>query len=120
MMLGKEQLRLPISGWIDLLQLLQKRVSLEQLVLHPQRERMAKGREPPRREGKVSLEQPLELQKRLVVEGDMIELCRFDAGDLQTGLDRVVRKPESCFLRVKRSSCAANTLPSTTAPPRRW
>ncbi len=91
-MLGKEQLGRPIGRRIEPLQLPQERVSLEQLVLHPQRERMAKGREPARRERQIRLEQPLELQERLVVEGDVIELCRLDAGDLQAGLDRVLRK----------------------------
>src|SRR5688500_18782431 len=92
MVLREEQFRFPVSVSLERLQLLQQRVSLEELVFHPDRQRLAEGREPARREGEVGLEQPLELQKRLIVEGDVVELRGREPGDLQAGLDGVVRK----------------------------
>ena len=69
-----------------------------------------------RREREIGLEQPLELEERLVVEHDVVELAQPAAGLGQTIGDRARRESAaSCFLRVKRSSCAAATMrPSTT------
>ncbi len=56
---------------------------LEQLLPQPQRHRHAEGAEAARREGEIGLEQALELQKRLVVEDDVVDLvearCRASA-----------------------------------------
>jgi hypothetical protein len=68
---------------------------------------------PTRREREIGLEQPVELQERLVVERDDKSMSgELDAGRRREAeLDRVLRgSPESCFLRVKRSSCAAATI----------
>ena len=72
---------------------------------HPERA------EAPRRERQVGLEQPLELQERLVVEDDVVELGRASRRP-RPGSSRshCAGKPASCFLRVKRSSCAAATM----------
>jgi hypothetical protein len=81
-------------------------VLLEELVLHPHRQRGAERAEAARREGEVGLEQPLELEERLVVEGDVVDLGELRAGRFQAGADRLVREGrvvllarEALFLR---------------------
>ncbi len=49
-------------------------------------------RQPARRARDVGLEQPLELDERLLVEADVIDLRRRDAGFAQAVLDRLRRK----------------------------
>ena len=89
-------------------QLLAQQRLLEQLLLQPQRHRHAEGAEAARREGEIGFEQPLELQERLVVEDDVVDVAELDAGRCRGNRrSRSPGKPESCFLRVKRSSCAA-------------
>jgi hypothetical protein len=90
--LREEQLRLPVHARRQRLQLLQDGAALEQLVLHPQRQRLAERGEAARREGEIGLEQPLELEERLVVESHAVELPGPHAGDLQAGADGVVRE----------------------------
>ena len=89
--LGEDQLRLPVLV-AQLLQLLEDGGALEQLVLHPQRQRLAERGEALGREREVGLEQPLELQERLVVEGDDVDVLRPRAGGREARLDRVVRE----------------------------
>ena len=77
---------------------------------------MAKRGEAPGREGEIGLEEALELEEGLVVEDDVI-----DVGERQPCVARqystaFLGKRASCFLRVKRSSCAAATiLPSRSS-----
>ena len=73
-------------------------------------------RQPARRAGDVGFEQPRELDQRLLVEADVIDLRRRDARLAQAVRDRLASgNAASCFLRVKRSSCAAATMrPSST------
>ena len=71
---------------------------------------------PRRREREVGLEQPLELEERLVVERHQsMSAARVP---VLSRHERIAScgKPASCFLRVKRSSCAAaTTRPSTSS-----
>ena len=71
---------------------------------------------PARRIGEIGFEQPLELDERLLEEDDVVDVVEIDVARLQAIADRVGREsPASCFLRVKRSSCAAATMrPSST------
>ena len=87
-----------------------------QLLLQPDGMRHEERPEAARRERQIGLEQALELQQRLVVEPDVVELGRRRCrASLQAVVDRLRGKSASCFLRVKRSSCAAATIsPSTT------
>src|SRR5204862_6495357 len=87
-------------------QLAQKIGGLEQLILHPDGQRGAERLEAARRKGEVSLEQPLELEERLVVEGDEVDLGGARAARFEAGTDRVVREArvvllagEALFLR---------------------
>jgi hypothetical protein len=51
------------------------------------------------REGEVGLEQPLELEERLVVEGDVVDVGQLDAGLVEAVLDRLLPgKPEIVLL----------------------
>ena len=72
--------------------------------------------QPLRRDAEVVLEDALELEERLVVEADVVELgrrrCPPRGGSTRR---RAAGNSASCFLRVKRSSCAAATIsPSRT------
>ena len=70
---------------------LSDQVLLEQLLLDPDRQGVPERREATRREGEVGLEQALELQERLVVEGDVIDVLGRDSGRLEAiarGVDR--------------------------------
>jgi hypothetical protein len=59
---------------------------------------MRKG-EAARREGQVGLQQPLELQERLVVEGDVVDLVELDPGSSRQNATAFCGKPD-------RASCA--------------
>ena len=88
----------------------------EQLLLQPQGHRLDERRQPERRGGEIGLEDALELEERLVVEGGEIEVRRRDAASLQAVPDRPFSgNSASCLTREKRSSdAAAITSPSTT------
>ena len=51
-----------------------------ELFLQPDRHGRDKGAEAPRRIGQVGLQQPLELDQRLVVEDDLIDIGQRDTG----------------------------------------
>ncbi len=80
MMLGKQQPLLPVVAGLDRLELVGQEHLLEQLFLEPHRQRHAERLEAARREREVGLEQPLELQERLVVEYDVVDGVELDAG----------------------------------------
>ena len=61
----------------------------EELLLDPDRHRLAERPERPRKRRDVRGEHPLELQERLVVEADGVELLGTDAGLAQDVLDGV-------------------------------
>ena len=90
MVLGEQQPLVPVDAALDGFQLLQERAALEQLVLHPHRQRGAERREAARRKGEIGLEQPLELEERLVVERDIVDLRGTRAGRLEARANRVV------------------------------
>ena len=90
--LGEEQPLLPGVARRPALELAAQQVLQEQLLAQPDRDRHAERGETPRREREVGLEQALELQERLVVEHDMVERFRGDAGFFQAPGDGVVRK----------------------------
>jgi hypothetical protein len=64
------------------------------------------------------------LMKRLVVEGDVVDVLDADAGLVQAVLDRPLREVRVVRLRVKRSSWAAATSSpsrsSAAAPSESW
>ena len=98
---------------IELLRHLPRQV---ELLPQPERHRLEEGPEAGGRKGKVGFEEAFELQERLVVEADIVQVSRLETGLLQAIIDGVGRESWSCFLRVKRSSWAAATiLPSTTS-----
>ena len=63
-----------------------------ELLPHPQWHRLEKRPEAGRREGEVGLEDALELQKRLVVKADVIQVPRIKSGLFQAIRDGVGRE----------------------------
>jgi hypothetical protein len=64
----------------------------EQLVFQPDGHRRAEAAESGRRIRQIRLEQPIELDQRLLVEGDVVEVRELDACLAQAIFDRVLRK----------------------------
>ncbi len=60
-----------------------------ELLLQPERQPHQEQLEAARRVGEVGLEQAVELQERLVVEGDVVEVTRRDAGFVEAVAHRV-------------------------------
>ena len=81
-------------------QLVGEQVPEEQLLPQPHRDRHAEGLEALGREREVGLEQPLELQERLVVEGDVVDLVER-ASALRAG-----NSPPRAQESARRASCA--------------
>jgi hypothetical protein len=105
-MLAEQQALLPVEVGLPLLHLVAQQRLLEQLLLQPQRHGHAEGVEAARREGEVGLEQPFELEERLVVEGDIVDVRHLDAGGVEAVLHRllgegrvVLLAREALFLR---------------------
>jgi hypothetical protein len=65
---------------------------LKQLFAQPDRDRHLKGPQSPRGERDIGLQQPLELQKRLVIENDGVEIGKTAARLFQAIFDRGERK----------------------------
>ena len=93
-----------------------KQSFLEQLLAQPDRHCHAEGAEALRAIREIGLEQALELQERLVVEDDVINVAEIDPASLRQYRSALLGKFASNFLRVNRSSCAAaTTRPSSTS-----
>jgi hypothetical protein len=115
-MLGEEQLVLPVEAGGPRLEPLAEQILLKQFLLEPQRQRHAERAEPARRKGEIGLEQPLELYKRLLVENDVVEIIEIKASFVETVANGVFRVARILLLAGKRSSCAAaTTWPSSTS-----
>ena len=87
-MLGEQQPGLPVECRHDPPQLVAQEQLLEQLLLQPDRQRLAEGAKAGRREGEVGLEQALELEEGLVVERDIVDAVDAVADARQAVLDR--------------------------------
>ncbi len=83
-MLGKQQLLLPVDVGRQGFQLLDEQALLKQLLLEPQRQRLPERRETARRECEVCFQQALEFQEWLVVESDKVDVGGTKPGDLET------------------------------------
>ena len=79
----------PVEVGPVLLQLVLQQPLLKELLFEPERQRHAKGGEPSGRECQIGLDQPLELQKRLVVERDIVDIARLQPRELQAEFDRM-------------------------------
>jgi hypothetical protein len=76
--------------------------------------RLLNGLQAPGREGQVGLKQAFELEERLDVEGNVVDVFAVQASFGQAVGKGAGGNPALCLQRVKRSSCAAATiLPST-------
>ena len=79
------------------LELAGKPFFLKHLFAQPDRDRHLKGPQSPRGERDIGLQQPLELQKRLVVENDGVEIGKTAPRLLQAIVDRGERKAGIVF-----------------------
>jgi hypothetical protein len=87
MVLAEQEPRLPVEFGVRGLELVGQQRLLEQLFAQPQRQRHAKRREAARAAGEIGLEQALELEERLVVEHDPVDVLELNAGLLQAIVD---------------------------------
>ncbi len=78
--LGEEHLLRDLLARAKRLQLFREEVLEEKLLAQPQGHGHPEALEPPGGEGDIGLEQALELQERLVVEGDEIDVLEGAAG----------------------------------------
>ena len=63
-----------------------------EFLIQPQRERLHERKKPSGCMGEIGLENPIEFQKWLVIEGDVVEILRFDAGLSQAVGHGIARK----------------------------
>src|SRR5215510_15939306 len=85
MVLGKEQARVRVEVAVAQAgQLATKQILLEQLLPEPERDGHRERPEPAGGEREIGLQEPLELEKRLVVERDIVDLLECDASLAQT------------------------------------
>jgi len=97
MVFCEKQLRQGVEIRIDFFQHLAKHVFLEKLFLYPDRDRHLEGFETARRKGEIGFQEPFEFKKRLVVEGDMIDVAQLQPTLGQTIGNGVVRETGIVF-----------------------
>src|SRR6266436_5588047 len=90
MVLGEQQLALPVKTGRPRFEPLAKKVLLEQFLLDPQRHRHAKRSKPARREGEIGLEQPFELDKRLLIKNHVIKLVEGQPSLVETIMNGIL------------------------------
>ena len=91
-MLGEEELAVPVAVARKLLQLVVQQPLLEQLFAQPQRDRHPERAKAVRRECEVGFQQAFELEKRLVVEHDVIDGLQRNSRRLQAIGEGMVRE----------------------------
>ena len=74
MVFAKQQTVLPVEVGRRRLEFFAELFLLKELVLQPNRHRHPERAKPMRGKGQISLQQPLEFEKRLVVKGDMVDV----------------------------------------------
>src|SRR5271165_1585467 len=100
-MLGKQQLAWPVEARRPRLEPLAKQVLLKQFLLEPQWQSHAERGKTARREGEIGLEQPFELQKRLLVEHDIVKLVEGQGALLETVANSILRVARILFFTGK-------------------
>src|SRR6516165_8073913 len=98
MVLGEQEAALPIEVGRELLQFAADEVLLEQLLAKPDRDCHRERAIAFRRECNISLEQPLELQKWLLVEHDIVNLVEPDRAFREAIADRMHGKASVVLL----------------------
>src|SRR5260370_7820815 len=114
-MLGEQQPLAHVVVGACLPELLDEPVLLKQLLLDPERHRLAERREPPRREGQISLEQPLEFEEGLFVEHDPVDVAEPDPGFAEARGDGAV--PERPIALHPRATPSPPPPPPLPPPP---
>ena len=88
-MLGEHQLAGDVDAGHVARQVVAQHLALEELLARPHGEGGGKGAKAARGERQVGLEQALELQERLVVEDDVVDVLQRDPAGLQAVFDRL-------------------------------
>ena len=96
---------LPIDAILDLIEAAAQERLQEELLAQPKRNGESERLEPTRAEGEVGLDEPLELEERLVVERDNVDVLQAASRGLEAILDRPVREA-----RVELLACEALLL----------
>ena len=86
-MLGEQELVAPVEIGQRTPELPAQKALLKELLANPQRDRLVERAKAARREGDVSLDQALELEKGLVVEGHEVDRFKAAAALFQTVVD---------------------------------
>src|SRR6516162_4551759 len=100
-MLGEQQLAVPVEARRPRLEPLAKQVLLKQFLLEPQWQSHAERGKTAGREGEIGLEQPFELQKRLLVEHDIVKLVEGQGAFLEAIANRILRVARILFFAGK-------------------
>lgn len=98
MMFGEQHLAHPVEILGEFLEFLGQQILLEQLFLQPHRNGGLERGKAPGRERHIGFEQALELQERLVVEDDEVDVVQAAAGLGQAILDGQPGKTRVVFL----------------------
>src|SRR5262245_59709779 len=96
--LGEEKLVLPVEVRRKFLQLAADDVLLKQLLAQPERDGQCERLIAARRKPNIGLQEPLELEKRLLVEHYVIDLIELAAFLLEAIRDRMSRKARILLL----------------------
>ena len=113
--IGEQQLLFPVDAVVDLQQMVAQHGFLEQLLLQPDRDRLAERLKAARRKGEIGLEQALEFEKRLFVEHHMIDVGRRQLAGRQavanrgSGKARVVLPPRKALLLRRGDDLAVHS-----------
>src|SRR5262245_40285156 len=92
MMLREQELFFPVATPGELSQFVTQKLLLEQLLAQPQRDRHAERSKAGRRERQIGLQQAFELEERLVIEHDIVDVVQSGSCGLQAVAERVMRE----------------------------
>src|SRR5262245_45990053 len=91
-MLREQELFFPVDMPRELSQFVTQKRLLEQLLAQPQRDRHAERPKAGRRDREIGLQQAFELEERLVVEHDVVDVVQSGSRGLQTVAERMMRE----------------------------
>src|SRR5262245_22697080 len=91
-MFREQELFFPVGMPRELSQFVAQKLLLEQLLAQPQRDRHAERSKAGRREREIGLQQAFELEERLVVEHDVVDVVQSGTRGLQAVAERMMRE----------------------------
>ena len=112
MVLRKKQLLFPVEGLVETFELFSEQSLLEQLLFQPDGHSHPKRIEAARRKCQVGFQKALELQKRLVIEYDVVDLFEGNTSLSETVRNRVLWKRRVMFLACETLLLGCRNNPS--------